>query len=114
MASAQFHVATVGVNTVVTIKDSLTHLTCEELQRTFHEVVSKARNRVVLDFKAASFIDSQGLEFLLFMHETLVNSGGVLKIASVNAVCRDILVVTRLINLFHVYADLSEALRGEA
>jgi len=114
MGSAQFHVATVGVNTVVTIRDSLTHQTCEELQKTFNEVVTKTRNRVVLDFKAVPFIDSQGLELLLTMHETLVNSGGVLKIASLNAVCRDILVVTRLITLFRVYGDLSEALRGEA
>jgi anti-anti-sigma factor len=114
MASAQFHVATVGVNTVVAIKDSLTHLACEDLQKIFNEVVSKARNKVVLDFKAVSSIDSQGLELLLAMHETLANSGGVLKMACLNAACRDILVVTRLINLFHVYADLPEALRGEA
>jgi len=114
MASAQFHVANVGINTVVTVKDSLTYLTCDELQRTFDEVTSKTRNRVVLDLKGAPFIDSQGLELLISLHETLANSGGVLKIACLNAVCRDILVVTRLINLFHVYGDIAEALRGEA
>jgi anti-anti-sigma factor len=69
---------------------------------------------MVLDFKAVSFIDSQGLELLLAIHDVVVGSGGVVKIVGLNAVCRDILVATRMINLFQVYGELPEALRGDA
>ena len=114
MASPHIHLAQVGVNTVVTIKQSLIGQMSEELQATFDQIASKNRGRVVLDFKAVSFIDSQGLELLLAIHDAVVGSGGVVKIVGLNAVCRDILVSTRMINLFQVYGELPEALRGDA
>jgi hypothetical protein len=59
-------------------------------------------------------MDSQALELLLTMHESLMNSGGILKIFGLNGVCRDILVTTRLINLLNIYWEMQEALRGES
>ncbi len=111
-SSSKIHVGTVGVNTVLTIKESLTFQTCEELQKVFNQVFNRSRNRIVLDVKAVQYMDSQALELLLTMHDSLTNSGGILKIAGLTGTCRDILVATRLINLFHVYGDLPEALRG--
>lgn len=114
MTSSKIHTAIVGISTVVTIKESLTHQTCEELGKTFSHIINKSRNRIVLDFKSVSFLDSHGLELLLTMHDSLVSSGGSLKIFGLNGVCRDILIATRLINTLNVCGDLQEALRGEA
>jgi hypothetical protein len=35
-----------------------------------------------------------------------------LKIVGLNTVCRDILIVTRLINVFNIYSDVPEAVRS--
>jgi anti-anti-sigma factor len=114
MTSSKIQTTTVGNNTVVAIKESLTFKTCEELESTFTQLIRQNKTRIVLDFGGVPFLDSQALELLYTMHESLMNSGGVLKIVSLNGVCRDILVTTRLINLFNVYWDMQEALRGEA
>jgi anti-anti-sigma factor len=58
-----------------------------------------------------AFLDSKALESLLYLHDRLKERGGMLKLANLNAVCRDILKVTRFINVFHVYQDVQEAIR---
>jgi anti-anti-sigma factor len=114
MTSTKFQTATVGMNTLVTIRESLTFKTCEELETTFNQLIRQNKNKIVLDFGAVPVMDSKALEMLLTMHESLINSGGILKIFGLNGVCRDIMVTTRLINLFNIYWDLKEALRGES
>ncbi len=114
MSSLNIHVTTVGVNTVVSIKESLIYKSCEELQKVYNELYQAGKNRIVLDFKAVPFLDSQALELLYSMHEDLEKTGGTLKIFGINGTCRDILSATRLISLFHVYEEMSEALRGDA
>lgn len=114
MTSSTIHTATVGISTVVTFKESLTYKTCEELENIFKQLTKQNKNKVVLDFRGVSFLDSQALELLLTIHDSLVNLGGILKMFGLNGTCRDILITTRLINLFHVYKDMQEALRGEA
>jgi anti-anti-sigma factor len=112
-SSPRIHVSAVGVSMVVSIREPLTFQTCDELGKTVNEIISKNRNRIVLDFKGVSLLDSHALDLLVTLNERLTASGGSLKLFALNGVCRDILVATRLINLFHVYADLQEALRGD-
>jgi len=111
--AAKINTATVGINTVVTIKESLIYKSCEDLEKVYNQLCREGKNRIVLDFRAVPFLDSQALELLCAMHESLGNSGGILRIFGLNATCRDILAATRLINLFHVYGEMSEALRGD-
>jgi anti-anti-sigma factor len=114
MTSPKIQTATVGINVVVTIKESLTFKTCEELETMFNQLIRQNKNRIVLDFGEVNFMDSQALELLLTMHESLMNSGGILKIFGLNGVCRDILVTTRLINLLNISWEMQEALREES
>lgn len=113
MGAQHIHVKTVGVSTLLTVKESLTHETCRELERVYKQVVARNRNRIIIDFKAVPFLDSQALDLLLAMHDGLASSGGVLKIFGLTGLCRDILIATRLVTLLHIYPDLQEALRGE-
>ena len=114
MTSSKIHTTMVGFNTVLTIKEALIYKMCDELEKVFDQLTKESRNRIVIDFRAVPFMDSEALELLLTMHESLVSSGGILKLFGLNGTCRDILVTTRLVNVFHVYGDMPEALRGEA
>lgn len=110
--SSAISVAKVGTRTVLAPKESLTYETCEELETTFDECLDDQRADIILDCKDVPFMDSEALELLVRMHEKLRNRGNVLKIITLNDVCRDIFVATRLIHL-HVYEDIHEAIRSE-
>jgi len=103
-----------GGMTVLGPKESLTYQNCEELEATFNECINQYKTKIILDCKDMSFIDSEGLELLVRVDENLRKRGGILNIISLNAVCREIFVATRLINVFHVYKDIHEAIRGAA
>lgn len=110
--SSAISVAKVGTRTVLAPKESLTYETCEDLETTFDECLDDQRADIILDCKDVTFMDSEALELLVRMHEKLRNRGNVLKIITLNDVCRDIFVATRLIHL-HVYEDIHEAIRSE-
>jgi len=110
--SSAVSVAKVGTRTVLAPKESLTYETCEELEATFEECLNDRKADIILDCKAVTFMDSEALELLVRMHEELRTRGSVLKIITLNDVCRDIFVATRLIHL-HVYEDIHEAIRSE-
>ncbi len=113
MSSSDIHISSVGINTVVSIKESLTYTSCEDLENVYNQLSQRGKNRIVLDFKAVPFLDSQALELLCAMHEDLEKTGGSLKFFGLNGTCRDILAATRLTSLFHVYDEMSDALRSE-
>ncbi|MEE8430130.1 MAG: STAS domain-containing protein [Candidatus Desulfatibia sp.] len=102
----------VGVSRVVAPGESLTYQNCKELEDLVKGLVSQNQTRIILDCKNTPFIDSKGLELLLQLHTELKNRGGAIKITGLNAVCRDILLSTRLINVFFVYEDIAEGLRS--
>ena len=100
-----------GAMKILSPKESLTYENCEELEAAFNECINQYKNKIILDCKGISFIDSEGLELLVRIDEKLRKRGGILKIVALNAVCRDIFIATRLINIFHVYKDIYEAIR---
>ena len=102
----------VGASSVVNPGKSLTYQNYKELEDLINGLVSQNQTRIILDCKNTPFIDSKGLELLVQLHNELKNRGGAIKITALNAVCRDILLSTRLINVFFVYEDIAEALRS--
>lgn len=102
----------VGASNVLTPRESLTYQNCEKFEALANELISKNQTRIIIDCKSTPFIDSKALELLLRLHNELKNKGGTLKITGLNAVCRDILLATRLVNALHVYEDIAEALRS--
>ncbi len=98
--------------TVLIPKTPLTHQNCEELETMFTECIDQKNTEIILDCKGVSFLDSKALELLIRVHEALTKQGGILKIIGMVEVCRDILIATRLINVFHVYKDINDAVRN--
>lgn len=112
--SSRIGMARVGTSVVLTPKESLTFKNCEDLENIYKELISKKNTNILLDCKSLSFLDSKALELLLQMQEELEQRDGSLKMLGMNSVCRDILLVTRLINIFHLHQDIQEALKRES
>ena len=102
----------VGNRIVLTPQESLTHQNCKSLEATLSECISQKKAEIILDLKGVLFLDSEALELLLRTHEELGKQGGLLKIVGINAVCRDILLATRLINVCRVDEHIPEAIRS--
>ena len=66
----------------------------------------------MIDFRNVPLIDSKGLEFLLDLANRLRESGGSLRIANVNELCKEILAITELDQVIAVYEDLDGAGRS--
>ena len=111
MTSSKIGTSRVSSRRVIAPRESLTYRNCEEVEVMFNSCLDQHKTEIILDCKAVSFLDSEALELLVRIHEELRNRGGVLKIIGIDAVCRDILNATRLINFFHVYEDIHKAVK---
>jgi len=67
---------------------------------------------LVIDMTDVSYMDSSGLATLVEMLQVSRRKGGRLKLASVGARVRSLLEISRLDEVFDVYASRSEALAG--
>jgi anti-anti-sigma factor len=65
----------------------------------------------VMDFQKSGFIDSEGLEALLWMKRRSEDLFGQIKLANLDENCRKILQITRLDHRFEMHADLVGALK---
>jgi len=101
-----------GSRTVLAPESSITHENCHELEESIDDAVKKNKTEIILDCKNVPFLDSAALELLVKTHDEMSNKRGALKIAGLNAVCRDILMATRVINLLNIYDDIHKAITG--
>ena len=101
-----------GGRTVLTPQKSITHENCEEIRHQISSEIEQHKTEIIIDCKAVPYLDSAALELLLWTHDELKSQGGTLKILGLNAVCRDILVATRLKNALNIYEDLHKAVMG--
>ena len=96
---------------VLNINRSLTYENCEEVEATFKDYLEQQQKEIIIDFSKITFLDSEGLELLLQMHNELKLQGGTLKLVHIDALCLDILKATQLINVFRIYEDMNKAIK---
>ena len=65
----------------------------------------------VVDFEKAGFIDSEGLETLLWLRRRCEDLFGQVKLVNLDDNCRKILEITRLEHRFECHGDLAGALK---
>jgi anti-anti-sigma factor len=65
----------------------------------------------VVDFQKSGFLDSDGLEALLWMKRRCEDLFGQIKLVGMDENCRKILEITRLEHRFECHADLTAALK---
>jgi anti-anti-sigma factor len=64
-----------------------------------------------MDLEAVSFIDSEGLETLLWIKRRCEDLFGQVKLINVDENCRKILQITRLEHRYETHPDLAAALK---
>ena len=111
MTKPKIPVTKIGFHTVLSLTEPITFLKCAELETGIKEITGKNQKSIIFDCKGVGFMDSAALEMLLRLQANFKEQGCILKLIGLNALCRDILTVTRLTNQIHVCADLKEATR---
>ena len=100
--------------TVVELHGDLDADVVELFQNAITDIVKKHRTGIVLDMSAVGFIDSQGLEQLLWTRDHCNENTRELRLAGLDENCTKILEITRLANEFDHYAELAEAVKSFA
>ena len=100
--------------TVVELQGELDSDAVEAFKNTIIDIVAARKGGIVLDMSGVGFIDSEGLEQLLWAKDYCSENKRQLKLAGVDENCVKILEVTRLENEFDRYAELAEAVKSFA
>lgn len=100
--------------TVIELQGELDADFTEMLRNTITDIVARGRRGVVLDMNAVGFIDSKGLELLLWVRDYCTQNKTQLRLAGLDENCDKILEVTRLENEFERYGELAEAVKSFA
>ena len=76
------------------------------------EAARRTMGRFVVDLGAAPFVDSEALEAMLDVSDTLAVSGQTLRLCGICDTVRTILQVTGLVERFDEFADANSAVRS--
>ena len=95
--------------TVVELQGELDSDVVEIFKNNIADIISKNKKKIVFDMSGIVFIDSQGLEQLLWARDYCDQNRRELRLAGLDENCMRILEITRLENEFDHYAELTEA-----
>ena len=97
---------------VMTLDSDFVGTECEGLRKNVDQLIEKKQIvDFVVDFEKAGFIDSEGLETLLWLKRKAEDLFGQVKLAHLDENCRKIMEITRLEHRFECHADLTGALK---
>ncbi len=100
--------------TVVELHGDIDGETAEPLRGAITEIIAGQRAGVVLNMSEVEFIDSQGLELLLWVRDYCRQNRVPLRLAGLGENCATILEITRLQDEFDCHAELAEAVKSFA
>jgi len=100
--------------TVVELQGELDGDFAEMLENTITDIVKNRKTGVVIDMSGVGFIDSQGLEQLLWSRDFCNDNKRAMRLAGLDENCARILEITRLADEFDHYAELAEAVKSFA
>ena len=97
---------------VISLDGDLASDASKEIRKQADERVDQRRIvDFVVDFEKADFIDSEGLETLLWLKRRSEDLFGQIKLVNLDDNCRKILEITRLEHRFECHGDLAAALK---
>ena len=100
--------------TVVELQGELTVDFVDMLKNTMSEIVARKKLGIVIDLNNVGFIDSKGLEYLLWLRDFCRENSCALKLAALNENCGKILEMTQLEKEFDRYSELAQAVKSLA
>lgn len=98
--------------TVVELQGELDGDMSTSLRNTITDIVTAGKIGIVLHASGVGFIDSEGLELLLWIKDYCGENNCQLRIAGLDENCAKILEVTRIESEFDLYAELAEAVKS--
>jgi len=100
--------------TVVELQGELDSDVAEPFRNTITDVIAKHKTGIVLDMSGVGFIDSSGLEQLLWVRDYCSENKCELRLAGLDENCARILEITQLASEFDCYAELTQAVKSFA
>ena len=79
---------------------------------TICRLLDEGQNQILLNLSGVASTDANGLGDLLASHNTVNKQGGQIKLLHLTHGVRDLMMNTRLLTVFDVYEDESEALNS--
>jgi anti-anti-sigma factor len=98
--------------TVVEMSGELDTDIVDLFKQTIVNIVEKGSKGIVLDMGNVGFVDSDGLEHLLWARDYCCQNNCQLRLAAIEEAFSEILKVTRLKNEFDRFVELSEAVKS--
>ena len=95
---------------VFSMKGELTVGNRQELKRGVLDAVANGERKILIDFANTAYIDSSGLGVLVSLSKQIRESGGELRLATLNEDLATLFELTRLDTLFNIAGDRSAAL----
>lgn len=100
--------------TVVELQGELDGDLAELMQKTITDIIKTGKIGTVLDMSEVGFIDSEGLERLLWARDYCDENNCQFRLAGLDENCTKILEITRLEKELDYYAELAEAVKSFA
>ena len=100
--------------TIVELMGDLDSESSVQLKNTISDLISKNRIGIILEMTNIAFIDSEGLERLLWARDYCNENTCQLRLAGLDENCSEIMKVTRLDREFDRYTELAEAVKSFA
>lgn len=98
--------------TVVELQGELDNDAAEIFEKYIADIIAQDKTNIVIDMSGVAFIDSQGLEVLLWVRDYCSRNRRELRIAGLDENCARILEITRLDSEFDLYSELTEAVKS--
>lgn len=103
-------VMNVGTVQVLTLNGKLTIGEGEfALRQAVQQALNSGAQRIVLDLRGVTVIDSSGVGELVSAHTTVTNRGGRVVLANLPTRISEVMVITQIITVFDVYGSVNEA-----
>jgi anti-sigma B factor antagonist len=83
-----------------------------ELRSAIRRLAADGKKKILLNLGRVRYIDSSGIGELIASYTTVQRDKGQLKLLNLTEKVQDLLVITKLLTVFDVYEDESEALRS--
>jgi anti-sigma B factor antagonist len=84
----------------------------EEFRQRVDRAIKAGQVHIGLDFAKADYIDSSGMGYLVVAHRVAGEAGGRLAMFNLTDRVVDLMLLTKLSEVFHLYASESDAVRG--
>ena len=82
------------------------------LRSAIRRLIEEGKKKILLNLAGVGYVDSSGIGELVSSYTTINREGGQLKLLKLTQKIKDLLTITKLLTVFDVYKDESEALNS--